>query len=273
VRLFRTACAMSAIAAVTLLAGYASAAPTFPVAHRAIYEISAAPDVTGEVADLTGVEAIEWAVDCDGASLLQRTKIVAAFNETGEFQTDSDVTVWEAADGSRLRFLLTVKSTGEDDEDVNGLAMRRPDGQIDVTYTSPHEASKTLPGTVLFPWQFTREVMEVAQGGGKGVSATVLRGNEPDIDPAHVRSQVLKKSPISKELKSATRGDVDVLGETAWRFASAIFEDPEDAVPTFELTESVTESGVRLVAEMHFPDLTLRFKLRAVQKLPMPACQ
>lgn len=261
-----------AIALSAQATGTATAAPTFPIAHRALYEISAAPDTTGEVTDLQGIEAVEWTLDCEGASLFQRTSLVASLAGGFEYRTDAQMTVWEAADASRMRFMMTVDSTDETKEEVSGLAERRANGQVAVRYSRPDVESRTLPARVFFPWQFSREVKRVAESGGRGHSATVLRGNRADIDPAVIRTQVVTKKAIPAAVLSRMQGDTSLLGTSAWTFASAVFEEPEESVPTFELSESVSESGIRLSAEMHFPDMTLKFRLRLLEKLPVPVC-
>jgi len=260
------------IAAMALTAGAAAAAPEFPVSHRAVYEITAAPDVTGNVSGASGLEAMEWRLDCEGGSLFQRTALSVAFDDGGEYESDARITAWEAADASRMRFTTTLQTAGEQTEEISGFAQRANDGQVEIIYSEPEHQTRELAPSTFFPWQYVRSIFNAARAGETGVSAEVLRGTLPEIDPAKVRTQILSKTELTAEMLDGATGAARLTGEVGWRFATAVFEEPSDPFPTFEISETVTGDGVRVQAKMRFADLTLHLQLRALENLPAPVC-
>lgn len=255
------------------LSGTAQASSlALPVSHRAVYDLSAAPDSSGAIAQISGIEALEWERSCEGATLYQRAGLRTVYGDGGEVVTDATLSSWEAANGDKFRFALKIVTNGQMAGQTSGFAERRPDGAFTVRYSEPKEETRQLPATVVLPWQYLGLVLQAIETGDDGVSREILRGEMPDTDPAQVRTQILSKAMLTPAERARFTDTADVVGDTLWRVTTAVFEDPASPLPTFEITETISLSGIRVAAEFHYPDLVIRSRLRTVEALPERNC-
>lgn len=254
------------------LPGAAHAGVPGLISHRAIYDLSSAPDSSGMIAQMRGIEAIEWERTCDGATLYQRAALRTTYSDGETVDTGITLTSWESADAGKLRFSLKVETNGELVAAADGFAKRAPGGSLQVHYSEPEQEVRDLPADVVLPWQYLRLVMQSIDAGKRGVSHMVLRGETPDTDPARVNTQILSKVSVTDAERAAITDKSGVIGQHAWHLATAIFEDSASEMPTFEVVETMAPNGIRLSAEFHYPDLIIRSKLRMVEPLPPPRC-
>jgi hypothetical protein len=241
------------------------------IGFRAAYDITSAPDTSGEAISMSGLQAMEWLPDCEGGSLQQRIKLSTYVDGREAIRTDISISSWEAADASQYRFFLSVKDTSGKDKVADGTAERSAKG-VTVRYKQPEGLVRELPADTQFPWQHIRAVIKAARNGETAVSATVLRGELPETDPAQVYLQVLGQAEPTSDGKSAVKDPAGLLNEISWRLIGAVFETPGESTPTFETNEVMSSIGVMVSATIQFPELGLRVRLREVEKLPSPEC-
>lgn len=254
------------------LSGAAQAGMPGLISHRAVYDLSAAPDTSGAITQLRGIEAIEWERTCDGETLYQRAALRTTYSDGEEVDTGVTLTSWESADAGKMRFSLKVETNGELVAAADGIAERRPGGTLRVHYTEPDQEVRDLPANVVLPWQYLRLVMQAIETGERGVSHLVLRGETPDTDPVQVNTQILSRVRVTAAERAAITDKSGIIGEYAWHLATAVFEDSTSEMPTVEIVEAMSANGVRITAEFHYPDLIVRSRLRTVEPLPSPRC-
>ncbi len=243
-----------------------------PVSHRAVYDLSASPDASGTITQFSGIEALEWERNCEGATLYQRSGLRTVYQDGDEVVTDATVSSWETANGDQFRFALKIETNSEMAARVSGSADRGPDGAFTLRYFEPKEETRKLPANVVLPWQYLGIVLQAVERGDDGVSREVLRGEMPDTDPAQVRTQILSKAALTAAEQAGFADEAGIVGDELWRVTTAVFEDPASPMPTYEITETISVSGIRVAADFHYPDLVIRTRLRSVEALPEPAC-
>ena len=263
-------CFVAALALGTVVAGGATAASIGDTPFAAVYEMSAAPDPTGDLTSMGGVQSIEWSPDCEGGTLVQHLVLRAEINAGPTVDTSIRFSAWESLDASRFRFFFSLSDSLGKEEKIEGLAVRE-DGKITVEYKTPEAETKSLPGDVMFPWQHLRAIQEAARDGKKSVSFSVLRGEKPEKDPADVYTQIIGRVAADDDAKEV-KGGADLLAGSYLRIATGVFEQPIEETPSFETAETLTDNGIIINGELKFPDLHLRMKLREVQTSPKPEC-
>lgn len=264
-------------------AGMATTAGVWPVAvwsapglvpHMAAYSMQVSPAGNGlGVLGGRGVMQLEWRRDCDGVTYSQQSLLTLNSEDGGVFDSSVRIESWEAADAGTFRFMLESSIEDHVTEEVNGLAERREDGSVDVSYTKPLEEQRRMPPETVFPWQQMRMVLENASTGVRHSWFRLLRG-EAEGDPVGVSVQI-----AGAEGPPADAGDLglresasELLPAEGWRVVSAYFEDRVKAEPDFEISETVLASGVITRATIAYPDMTMRLTLQRLQPVPMPDC-
>jgi hypothetical protein len=222
----------------------------------------------GPISGGRGALKLEWQRDCEGIAYTQHSLLSLSYSDGTNADSEVRIASWEAADASRFRFLMESGTDGEITGSVSGLAKRQPDGSLNVSYSEPERIEVSLPSGIVFPWQQMRRLLAKAASGKTQDWHSLLRG-EAEGDPTDVSVRIL---PMTAALPAGLGEQGALLPKAGWQFVSAYFEEPAEAMPSFEISETVLASGVITQADITYPDFTMHIRLAKLIALPLPAC-
>ena len=166
---------LAAMLAAPLLFG---ATPVLPhlASHRAVYEISLARTEGGGVVAARGRMAVEFRDVCDGWSTAQRMIADMTDGEGNPSRTDYFVTAWESKDGRTMRFDVSDRRGGKDEQRQRGVAMLEGSGHDHVELVHGKPAHFALPDGTEFPTAQMLGVLRAAAGRRSFYRHVVFQG-------------------------------------------------------------------------------------------------
>jgi hypothetical protein len=263
------------VAAVTAWAAVAAspaaalaAAPVDLLSYRAAYRLSL--DATGPqsaggpgLESVRGALVLEWRADCTGWLSQQRINYVARATEGEGFTQDVRFSSWEAPDYTRLRFNVRNFEDGKAGETFSGAAaLSAPGANGEARYSVPAGSPPVaLPPGTLFPTEHVLKLIEAARAGERILSSIVFDGSDAD----------------ALNLVTAVIGDGGTApgsGERRWPVRLAYHDaSSDDALPEFEISFGLTESGVLHDIRLDYGDFALKGELEKLEPLAEPKCE
>lgn len=270
-----TAALTGVVAGAGAVAAFAAPAPVQP--HRAVYSLQLEKaEAAADVSAIDGRMVLEWrgGQACNGYTVNQR--IVTDIGDTdGRVVTrDLRLSSWESVDGNVFRFDLNQYVNGKLVDRVSGRATRE-DGAAAATFSSPEGTTLALPADVVFPSEFTVNLIRAARAGERIVSHPVFEGAETDRR-FDVTAFVGRPQAAADDAVTATVSDgwgEPLATMTAWPVHMSYF-DPQmtEGVPDYEVSYRLFPNGVTTSLLMDYGDFVLRGNLDKLDYLKPGDC-
>ena len=238
------------------------------VPHHAIYGMElAASDSSSGIVGATGSMTYDFLDACDGWVTQNRISVHYSYAEGALVESNTDFVTWESKDGLKYHFRLRSTRDGEVIEDVEGEASLRGRGQGGmVHYLRPEPETRPLPVGTLFPTWHTRELMEVAEKGGKQLHRVVFDG-------ADAQGAFDVNAVIGHAHPAPVPALFPQLGSPSWSVRMAFFPlDSDDAEPDFEMAVDYHLNGVAQSMLQNFKGFSLASHLDKLESSPHPVC-
>jgi len=252
-----------------------NAEPTPSLApHRALYELSLLRGSgTKAPAQARGRIAFEFTGSaCDG--------YIQNFRQTTEVQPDegasrvSDMTsaTFEAGDGHEFRFKIKTLVDNQPSEDIDGAAKRSKDGgKLAIDISKPKRAKRDAPGTVLFPTEHMRRILEAARSAQTLLEAQVYDGSGDGAKIFDTLTIVGKPTDKPATEKAAQLETLKKLRR--WPVKISYFETgKKDQTPSYVLSFDLYENGVSRALKLDYGDFVLAGEMTELTLLPAPKC-
>ncbi len=253
--------------------GPARAEPALVLApHSAVYELSllggsgakAPAQARGRIAfDFTGTA-------CDGyvQNFRQFTELQP---EEGSIHiSDMRSATFEAGDGHDYRFQIVTKADGGAEE-VDGDARKSQSQKFSVELKKPKRAKIDLDGTILFPTEHIRRILERARAGEAILEARVYDGSGDGSKVFETTSIIGKPTTAPVKEKAA---QIDALKNMRrWPVTISYFEgDKKDDEPAYVLFFELYENGISRGLKLDYGDFVLGGEMTELKLLPVQKC-
>jgi hypothetical protein len=244
------------LSALLVLASLATPAAAVDLAgHRALYDLTLS-SARGDVTGASGTMSYEVVDACEGWTVHQQLAMTVTNRDGQDVDMLSDYTTYESKDGTTLRFRSRDTSDQAVTNEVVGEATATPAGGT-AKYTTPADATKTLPKGTIFPMAHTAAIIAAAKAGKKFVALPLFDGTSPD-GAQDTSIAITSWNPPQPgqwpDLASLPSGRVHV----------AFFDRTADAQqPDYEVSMRYWENGVADDLEMDFGDFVMHGKLKA----------
>ena len=249
----------------------AEAAPVRLAPHRAVYDLS--------LADSRGTRAVESARgrivfdftgdDCKGWSLQYRQVTVLESGETGAKTSDLRNTTFEAGDGASFTFRTQSELNGAKAPNVDGSAERGAQG-LSIRLRAPKSESAGTAGTVFFPADHMRHLVEAARAEKTTVEVKVFDGSE-DGKKVYDTLAVIGRPGATGEASKAeeTLRQAPMADMPRWPVVLSYFQPGQgERVPVYTLAFDLYENGVSGRLRLDYNDFSLKSELSRFELLP-----
>ena len=192
-------------------------------AHRAFYSISTGR-LTGAatIIGVSGAMTSEWERGCDGWTATQKLVVSMERQEGPAVVSEVSASVFEAHDGTRLRFTSRTTIDNEVIEQVRGRAQRpSSDAPGQAVYMEPAGLTVKLPAGTLFPYQHTLAMIDAAVSGASRDFSPFFDGSQPDNSPLDVNSLILGNAHPADEGPESRLGPL--MAHRWWPVRMAFF--------------------------------------------------
>lgn len=269
---------LTALCAGMLSAGSAMAAPATSIIsagaellqpHRAIYTLKLeTAEAATDIGSIEGRMVLEWrgGPGCDGYTVTQR--VVTRISDTDGTLTTRDMRhhSWESIQGDIFRFGFDQYVNGRLAGRVSGTATRKK-GAGRAVFSSPAGTELLLPDDVVFPSEFTVELLEAASRGERTVSRSIFEGAESDrrFDVTAFIGEA-GTTPDDAGAADIEEGKgLALTGMKTWPVHMSYF-DPKtaDGLPSYEVSYWLFENGISASLLMDYGGFVLRGDLDAL---------
>ena len=238
------------------------------VPHRATYGMElAASDSSSGIVGASGSMSYDFLDACDGWVTETRISVHYSYAEGALVESNTDFVTWESKDGMKYHFRLRSTRDGQVTDDVEGEASLRGRGQGgQVRYLRPEPETRDLPAGTLFPTWHTRELMDVAEKGGKLLRRVVFDG-------ADAQGAFDVNAVIGHGAPAPAPALFPQLGTPSWPVHLAFFPlDSDEAEPDFEMAVDYHLNGVAQSMLQNFKGFSLASHLDKLEASPRPVC-
>ena len=247
------------------------AAPVRLAPHRAVYDLT--------LAESRGTRAVESARgrivfdftgdDCKGWSLQYRQVTVLDSGETGAKTSDLRNTTFESGDGRTFTFRTQSELNGTAAEPVDGSAERNGEG-MRIRVRRPKPDAVTAQGTVYFPADHMRRLVEAAQAEKTTVEVKVFDGSEDGrkvYDTLAIIGRPGETGEASKAEAPLKQGPMAAMPR--WPVVLSYFQPGQgERVPVYTLGFDLYENGVSGRLRLDYNDFSLKGDLSRFELLP-----
>jgi hypothetical protein len=255
-----------------LAAGGAEAGTLRP--HRAIYDLTA-EDIRRQSGILSVEGRLAYEITgsaCEGWSTTYRLANRYAKSE-GQMQlTDTQLTSWEAADGSEMQINEKQYVDQSLQTETNLSAQRRDGNQATVRMTRPDNKTFDLPADAVFPLMHQRLLLDRAAVGEVRDSRTVYDGS--DGEQSYRAVSLIAPFKAQPSQNAVAESQAAMRGMPAWSVSMAYYAIPDDKaeLPAYQSTFVMYENGVTSRLLFTYDDYALRGKLVSLELLPEEKC-
>lgn len=215
---------------------------------------------------------------CEGYALNFRQVTELDSGEGKVALSDLRTATWEEGDGKSFRFksqnYMDRKQIGE----VDGKADR---GKSTVVNLSKPETKKFDAGTVVFPTEHMRLLIEAALAGKTLLETAVYDGSESGEKIYQSLSVIGKRIEPDKKPEDAA-ADKDVFsGMARWPVTISYFdktdrkadEQPGEQTPVYAITFEMYENGISRALRLDYGDFVIDGKMSSLEVKNTAACQ
>jgi EipB-like len=216
---------------------------------------------------------------CEGYSLQFRQVTELDSGEGKASLSDLRTSTWEEGDGKSFRF----KSQNFMDEkrvsEVDGQADRAKN-KVAVKLSKPN-GKKFDAGTVVFPTEHMRLLIEAARAGKTLVETAVYDGSESGEKIYQSLSVIGKRIDPDKKLDDAAVGKDALAGLARWPVTISYFDKSEkkgegelsEQTPIYAISFEMYENGISRELKLDYGDFVIDGKMSSLEIKPVNACK
>jgi hypothetical protein len=266
----------SAFAWLLVLGGSAQAANLAP--HRAIYDLS-----TVEVSDKAPFQSAEGRLayevqgsECEGWAVTYRIANRYSNRDGTEQVFDTQVTSWEAGDGTELRVnqKLFVDSKLSNEYKIT---IKRDTGNsaTEGIILNPAETKFKIVPDTFFTMNHQGRVVDAAKKGESRDSSVVFDGSD-DRKSFRIISFIGKERTAAEFPEGVTvKGGDGLRALKAWPVTMSYYpaENEQADEPTYQSTLTLIENGVAMSLDVNYGTHVVKGKLTSLEMLPKENCK
>lgn len=245
--------------------------------HRAVYEVK-----LKQAEDRSGIKSIKGRIvyevngnECDGVSIRYRF-VTTISTSRAAFTTDQQTATYESPDGKEFSFETKSFVNEQPDQKISGNAVLQEDGiAIKLNGKEPREFNI---GKGVFTTSHLVDILDKAKNGERFFVHDVFDGSGDADKLLNSASVVGTAKQVPEVLKGESKEIASVFeGKEAWPITMSYFEKNLDntgeALPIYETSFLLYESGVTRQLMMKYPDYELRASLTEIEFLKSKTCQ
>jgi len=247
------------------------------LSHRAIYEISLAPEKAKGVTAASGRIAFEFTGNaCDGYALNFRQVTTLDDGEGRTKVLDMRSSTWEDAEGKKFRFNLKNLIDSQTTQQADGAAERGEDGGVSVALKAPQPIRIDLPGEPVFPTRDTFRLLEAARAGQRSLAVPVYDGSDGGQKPYDTTAIIGRpiEGRAAERLEPAVR-DAGLGDEPRWPVSISYFDVGQrgDRTPAYVMSFDLLDNGVYSNIRFDFGDFALSARMSQLEKIKTDECR
>lgn len=260
----------ASLVALSLAATAAPARADVPLAaHKAVYRLSLSSKQPRK-----GTQTVRGRIfydfsgsACQGYTLKFR-QISDVVSEGKSVLTDLRATSWEDGDAKGYRFSSENLTDNAVTEAAEGRAERKSKA-VDLTLSKPKRRALNLPGSVVFPSEQIRRVVDAARAGKTMLEMPLFDGSE--TGEKVFDTFILIGKPIHGEVADAGAKIPELGGMTRWPVTISYFDRPSgpkkqtDRTPAYVMNFELYENGISRALVLDHNDFSVRGDLMSLQ--------
>jgi hypothetical protein len=261
---------------VVLATSTATAAGLVP--HRAVYELEPKRiEKNSGISSISGRIAYEISGSaCDGWSTTYRVANRYVRLEGNVQVTDTQLTAWEAGDGSEMR----INQKYYVDNRLNSetyINVKKPvpgeDGVGTITLPTPKEFS--VPKDAVFPVLHQQRLMKIAGEGQTRDVSTLFEGSDGDKIYSVVSFIGRKKEAGTEGAETGITDTKPLLAKPSWPMTISYFpaDDKSAEAPLYQSSFRMYDNGVSTELVFDYGEYSLKGRLTKLEFLPVEACK
>jgi hypothetical protein len=265
------------LAAAVSIAGTAQEAAGQAMAlapHRAVYELSLDPVKTSTKVDrASGRIAFEITGNaCDGYSVTLRQVTQLDTGEGRQSTSDLHSVTWEDGAAKSYRFKSKNNVNDELRDEVDGEAVRAPDGGLTVKLASPKAPPFDLKGAIALPTEHLVKVLMAGAAGERIVETRVFDG-APDGRKVYETLAVIG-APVKGGGPLEEAGQKpELMAMTRYPVTVSYFEPGAgERTPAYVLGFELYENGISRALRLDYGGFALRGELSTLELLKSTPC-
>jgi len=216
--------------------------------------------------------------DCEGYALNFRQVTELDSGEGKVALSDLRTATWEEADGKSFRFKSQNYMDREQIGDVDGSADRAKD-TVAVKLIKPG-AKKFDAGTVVFPTEHMRLLIEAARAGKTLVEIAVYDGSETGEKIYQSLSVIGKRIDPDRKPEDAAAGKDALAGMARWPVTISYFDKVEkksddlgEQTPIYAISFELYENGISRALKLDYGDFVIDGKMTSLEVKQAKACK
>jgi hypothetical protein len=243
--------------------------------HRAVYDLqsenvnrkSGIISVEGRLAyELTGSVCDGWSVTYRFANRYVRAEGVTQV-------TDSQLTSWEAGDGTEVQVNEKQYVDQSLSEETSLSARKEVGKEGKVRITKPSEKELSLPPGTLFSAEAQVRILDQAAKGETRLSETVFEGSDED----GIYRTISLVGPRRDGTKPGTKENgIEAMRKMpSWPVTASYYAvaDDKSELPVYQTSYVMFENGVTTELLFDYGDYQLRGKMTSLELLPQEPCE
>lgn len=246
--------------------------------HRAVYDMALDPTKSAEgIAGVRGRMVFEFGGSaCEGYTLNIRL-VTEMTNQDGDSAvTDLRSSTWEDGRGEHFRFNSTQYRDEKITETSSGNAEKKASGVV-VDLKKPEEEKLRYPGSILFPTQHSRQVLDAALKGKRIVQAKIFDGSEKGRRLYATTAFIGKMRPpgADKNPRDDIPNEEKLDTLKSWPVTISYFDGMAEgeAVPDYEMSFQLFANGVSRDIMIDYGDFAVRGELTSLEFFKQPKCE
>jgi hypothetical protein len=244
--------------------------------HRAVYDLKAEQlDKRSGIVTASGLLAYEITGSlCSGWSTSYRIATRYTRTEAGEQLNDTQVTGWEAGDGSEFQMdeKQFTNTSLVSQKNISAKTVAGKDGEGHLT--RPTEKDFTIPKGALFPLQHQVRLLELAMQGKTTDSSSVFEGSEDDKTVNAVTVIGTARDPSKMGFSVSEKASAVLKSAQAWPMSVSYYPlDPKATdSPDYQTSFLMFANGVSDDLFFDYGTYALKGKLKSLEFLPVEKC-
>ena len=243
-------------------------------AHKAVYDLKMIKSTGGKaLSDARTMIALEFSgSSCDGYASTFRQLMELTPGEGAVRQSEMRSVTFEDGEGSTFRFKVQSTIDGVAGDDLDGRAVRTPEGNVSVRLDRPEIKKSDLPDKAIFPTDHIRHIIAAAKGGEPTLAVKVFDGSDTGVKVFDTLA-IIGKLSVAKAPESAFQ--VPELAEMAhWPVIISYFTvGKNENAPDYVLSFDLYEDGVARALKLDYGDFILAGDISKLEFLPVAACK
>ena len=242
------------------------------VPHRGLYTIGLdRGEAASGVIGVEGAMIYKFAEVCDGWTVENQTFMRFEYEGVRSLDSSWSYVSWESKDGLRYQFRVSQTRNGERGEAFRGTATLPGDGGAGhAHFIQPLQLEVALPAGTLFPTRHLIAIVEAGQAGALNFNRVMFDGTSPD-SPYEVNAAI---TPISDGILGEATASAGLGARPGWNASLAFYpwKAPNGPLPEYQLHVQYRDDGIAEGLMQDYGDITLKLRLRKVERLPRPEC-